>query len=187
MITPLLRFTYANVFEPKANLSGALKYSCGLMIPKTDTAAIAAIKHEIDEAIKKGIADGIFNAAASKSRTFKYPMRDGDGYFAEKPEAGRSCYQGHMFLSAASDNPVGVVDKYLRPIIDPSEFYSGCWGHADVRLYAFNKGGGIGIGVGLNNLMKAKDDDRLDGRQSAQQAFAGHAAADTEAEGEDLQ
>lgn len=176
MITPLCRFTYVNVFEPKANLSGDLKYSCGLMFPKTDTSAIATIKKAIDDAIQAGISKGTITAAQVKSRTFKYPLRDGDAYYEEADEsakAGREGYRGMMFLSASSNNPVGIVDRHASPIMDPSEFYSGCWGHADIRFYAFNRGGGIGIGVGLQNVMKKKEGDRLDGRQDAATAFAG--------------
>lgn len=176
MITPLCRFTYCNVFEAKANLSGKLKFSCGIMFPKTDTKAIETIKQAIDEAIKQGIAKGTINAAQAQSRNFKYPLRDGDQYYSEANDdsarAARSGFRGMMFLSASSDNPVGVVDRYAQPIIDQEEFYSGCWGHADIRFYAFNRGGGIGVGVGLQNVMKKKDDDRLDGRQTASDAFA---------------
>ena len=78
MITPLCRFTYCNVFEAKANLSGKLKFSCGIMFPKTDTKAIETVKQAIDEAIKQGIAKGTINAAQAQSRNFKYPLRDGD-------------------------------------------------------------------------------------------------------------
>lgn len=177
MITPLCRFTFVNVFEPKANLSGKLKYSCGIMFPKTDTNAIELVKKAIDAAIKQGIAKGTFNAAQVQSRSFRYPLRDGDQYYAEASEesskATRAGYKGMMFLSASSDNPVGVVDKFAQPIMNQEDFYSGCWGHADIRFYPFNRGGGIGVGVGLQNVMKKRDDDRLDGRQSAQDAFAG--------------
>lgn len=176
MITPLCRFTYAYVFEPRANLSGALKYSTGIMFPKSDTKGIEAIKKAIDEAIAQSIAKGTFNKAATQSRAFKYPLRDGDQYYAEASDdssrAARECFRGYMFLSASNSAPVGVVDKYAKPIIDPAEFYSGCWGHADIRFYGFSKSGSVGIGVGLNNVMKKRDDDRLDGKQSAETAFA---------------
>lgn len=187
MITPLCRFTYAYVWEPKANLSGAMKYSCGLMFPKSDTKGIEIIKHAIDEAINAAIAKGTFNKAASQSRAFKYPLRDGDQYYAEAPDdssrAARECFRGHMFLSASNNNPIGVVDKYAKPIVDQDEFYSGCWGHADIRFYGFSKSGSVGVGVGLNNVMKKRDDDRLDGRQSAESAFSSMA----EKPGEDLE
>lgn len=187
MITPICRFSYANVFEPKANLSGKMKYSVSLMFPKSDAKAIDAIKKAIDAAIKQGIAKGTINAAQVQSRTFRYPLRDGDQYIAEADDSGkesRACYAGMMFMSASSDNPVGVVDKYANPILDPDEFYSGCWGHADIRFYAFNRGGGIGVGVGLQNVMKKKDDDRLDGRQNATTAFASVAETYTSDDGD---
>lgn len=174
MITPLCRFTYCNVFEPKANLSGALKYSCGLLFPKTDTAAIKAVREAIDLAIKTGINKGTFSAAAAKSSQFKYPLRDGDEYYEmadDQNKGARESFRGCYFLSASSNNPVGIVDKYARPIIDSNEFYSGCWGHADIRFFPFSRSGNMGIGVGLQNVMKKRDDDRLDGKQSAEAAF----------------
>ena len=195
MITPLCRFTYANVFEPKANLSGALKYSTGLLFPKTDTKAIAAVTKAIDDAIQAGVKKGTFNAAASKSRTFKHPLRDGDEYYAtadESQRANRECYRGMMFLNASNQNPIGVVDAHARPIINQEDFYSGCWGHADINFSAFNKGGSIGVGCYVNNVMKKKDDDRFDGRQSAEAAFVGYTDSDDSddsdgSDGSDLQ
>lgn len=177
MITPICRFTFVNVFEPKANLSGKLKYSCGLMFPKSDAAAIATVKEAIDDAIAVGISKGKFNAAQTKSRAFRNPLRDGDQYYAEagddSSKAAREGFRGMYFMNASSDQPIGVVDKYASPILSQDEFYSGCWGHADIRMYAYSQSGSFGIGVGLQNVMKKSDDARLDGRQSAESAFAG--------------
>lgn len=175
-ITPLVRFTYAHVFEPKASENGLLKYSTGMLVPKSDKKACDAMKALVDAAVKKGIEKGKFNKEASESRSFKYPLRDGDEYYAtastpEQKEA-RESYRGMLFINASSDRPVGVVDKYGNPIMNQSDFYSGCWGHADINLYAYNNKS-LGVGVGLHNVMKKKDDDRLDGQRSAQAAFAG--------------
>lgn len=176
MITPVCRFTYVQVFEPKANLSGVLKYSAGLMFPKDDKVGVAAVKKAVDNAIATGVAKGKFNEAQTKSQSFRYPLRDGDQYYAEAADddakAARSGFRGMMFITASNNGPIGVVDEYTNPIMDPNELYSGCWGRADVNFFPFNRGGGVGIGVGLNNIMKTKDDERLDGKQSAANAFA---------------
>lgn len=179
MITPLCRFTYSHVFEPAADPMGNLKYSSGLMFPKSDTKAIDAVKTAIDAAITKGVSKGKFAATAAKSKGFKYPLRDGDEYYNDavnegdmEKAAARTTYRGMMFINASNTNPIGVVNKFAQPIVDQSEFYSGCWGHADVNFCAFSKNGNIGVGAYLNNVMKKKDDDRLDGKQAATTAFA---------------
>ena len=58
---------------------------------------------------------------------------------------------------------------------------------AGCNCVPFSNSGSIGVGCGLNNIMKRRDDDRLDGRSGdATSAFAG--VADTEPAGdEDLQ
>jgi hypothetical protein len=43
----------------------------------------------------------------------------------------------------------------------------------DVGFFPFSRDGNRGIGCGLNNVMFVKEGERLDGRQSAEQAFAG--------------
>ena len=76
------------------------------------------------------------------------------------------------------------MDENRKPIIDSDTFYSGCYGHVHVNLFPYNTAGNRGIGVGLNNLMKSADGDRLDGRKSAEDAFAEYGEAGGEAEEE---
>jgi hypothetical protein len=77
-----------------------------------------------------------------------------------------------MFLNANSKSAPGVVDKALNEIIDKEEFYSGCWGRASINFFPYDSNGNRGIGVGLNNVQKLKDGDRLGGsRASAEDDF----------------
>ena len=58
--------------------------------------------------------------------------------------------------------------------MDPQRLYSGCYVNVDVNLYAYNHPkGGRGVGAGLNHIMLVREGDRLDGRVSAEEAFAG--------------
>ena len=59
--------------------------------------------------------------------------------------------------------------------MDQQDFYSGCYGRADINFFGFDKGGSKGVGCGLNNLMKTQDGERLDGRQKAEDAFSEYA------------
>lgn len=112
-ITPEVRLTYVSVDEPKANQSGVLKYSVGILIPKTNKDAIDWFKRQIDAAIEKGIQKGKFNKAGSQNPTFKYPLRDGDAYYeiaTDDKKDSRAAYRGHMFVSASSnDNPESLT------------------------------------------------------------------------------
>lgn len=186
-ITPEVRLTYVSVDEPKANMSGQMKYSVGILIPKTDTAAISWFKKQIDAAIEKGIQKGKFNKAGSQNSKFKYPLRDGDEYYAEATDDkkdSRASYRGNMFVSASSNDKPGIVDRYAKPIFEAGAIYSGVWAMVDCNFFPFNTAGSIGVGCGLNNIMKRRDDERLDGRSGdATSAFAG--VAETEPAGDD--
>ena len=50
------RWSYCNVWEPKSINGGTPKYSVSLIIPKSDTKTIDAIKKAIEAAYKEGEA-----------------------------------------------------------------------------------------------------------------------------------
>ena len=55
VVTGIVRLSYANVWEPKSINGGDPKYSCSIIIPKTDTETVNAINAAIDCAIKEGL------------------------------------------------------------------------------------------------------------------------------------
>ena len=75
-------------------------------------------------------------------------------------------------LTANSTQQPGIVDRKLNHIIDPREFYSGCYGIATIRFFPYNKNGNKGIGCGLGNLLKLEDGEPLGGRTRAEDDFA---------------
>lgn len=172
MITGQVRFSYLNAFEPKATPSGDLKYSASLLIPKEDKKSIQVIQSAIKDAIQVGIEKGKFNKAQVKA--LKLPLRDGDKEF-DSGNRGPE-YQGHYFLNATSANAPGVVKAQKNgppvPIIDADDFFSGCFGRADVNFFPYSAAGNKGVGVGLNNLLLVKEGERLDGRMKAEDAFS---------------
>lgn len=174
MIIKNVRLSYVQLFEPKAQSEGsAPRYSCVILIDKNDKATIDAVNAEIDRAIQKGIANNRITAAISRSPNFKRAMRDGDAFYDEDPKPARATHRGYMFINANNSERPGVVDKRCSPILDKGEVYSGCYGHVDVSFFAYRHQGNAGVGTGLNNVMKIRDGERLDNRQTAEQAFAG--------------
>ena len=166
VITGKVRFSYVNIFKSRAFQAGQdAKYSICLLIPKDDKKTIKAIKAAIDEAIQDGISS---KWGGKKPANLKLPLRDGDEERAD--EAAE--YEDMYFLNATSTQKPGIVDKDLNEILDPDEVYSGCWGRASINLYAFNTNGNKGVGVGLNNIQKLKDDEPLGAaRASAEDDF----------------
>lgn len=186
MIITDVRLSFVNVFEPKEDQSGRMKYSAQLLIPKSAAATIKEVEAAIQRAVQDGIQKGKFTVALSKGARFKIPLRDGDEYYAEKPDGSRESCKGHWFINASNTYPIGVVDRTGKPIMNREELYSGCYAHADVNFFAFNSNGNAGIGCSLNNLMKRADGERLDGHQSAESAFASYADKE-ESKGDNLE
>jgi len=181
MITSLMRISYPALFEPKENPSGALKYSCSLLIPKSDKNGIKELEAAIEQAKQKG-KEKLWKG---KIPVFRYqPLRDGDAELATGEKEGKE-YEGMMFLNCSSDNPPGVVGPDAKPLMSQDAIFAGCWVRADINPFPYSNSGNNGIGWGLNNVMLVKEDERLDGRQKAEDAFAQYAATDDSTGGDE--
>lgn len=169
VITGVCRWSYANVWQPKAIEEGAKpKYSVSLIIPKSDTATIEKIKAAIQAAYEEGTGKlkGTSKSVPPLS-TLKTPLRDGDTECPDDP-----AYANSYFVNANSITAPGVVDADRQPIIDTSEVYSGVYGRASINFYAYATKTAKGIACGLNNLMKVKDGEPLGGHSRAEDDFA---------------
>ncbi len=163
VVTGLVRLSYANVWEPKSINGGEAKYSCSVIIPKSDTETVAAINAAIECAIKEGI--GKFGGKVPPKGALKLPLRDGD------TERDDDAYAGAYFINANSKTAPQIVDKRVRPILDRSEIYSGVYAHVSLSFYAFNSNGNRGIACGLGNIQKVRDGAPLGGRTNAASEF----------------
>lgn len=161
------RWSYVNVWEPKAIAEGAVaKYSVSLIIPKNspDVARIkAAIKEVYDASFSKLKGN---SKSAPALEILKTPLRDGD---LERPDD--AAYANSYFINANSKDQPGIVDAARNHIIDRSEVYSGVRGRASITFYAFNNAGNKGIACNLNNLQKWFDDTPLGSRATAESDF----------------
>lgn len=165
--TGVVRFSYANVFTPKApEGSEVAKYSVSLLIPKSDKATLKKIRAAVDEAKTNERAQKVFGGKTPVR--LKEPLRDGD---EERPDD--PVYAGHYFIGANSLVKPKIVDRAMNEILDPDEFYSGCYGRASINFFAFNTAGNKGIACGLNALQKLKDGEPLGGTVSIEDAFGG--------------
>lgn len=182
--TGLVRFSYANLFTPRAFAEGQeAKYSVSILIEKTDTKTISDITAAFENAKKEGVAKFGARFATMANDLFCKPgdksglLKDGDlDPRCNEDEANH----GHYILNLKCKTAPGVlaVENGAKPLtIDQEEmFYSGCYGKASFNFFSFQKAGNTGISAGLSNVIKTMDGDNLGGRSSAVTDFADEVA-----------
>ena len=171
VITGIARLSYANIWEPKSINGGAEKYSVSVIVPKSDTKTLDAIRRAVDAAIEEG--KGKFGGKVPAKSALKLPLRDGD---IDRPDD--EAYADSYFINANSNTAPQVVDTALNPILDRSEVYSGVYARVSVNFYAFNSNGNRGIACGLGNIQKIRDGEPLGGRANAADDFTTEADDD---------
>lgn len=158
------RLSYFHGWEPASINGGAERYSTAVLIPKDDKVTIDAINAAVDAAIEEGIDK--FGGKKPNKAAIKLPLRDGD------VEREDEAYKGHYFINANSNTPPQIVDRAVKPILDRSEVYSGCYARVSLSFYAFNSNGNKGVACGLGNIQKVRDGEPLGGRTNAADDFA---------------
>ena len=140
------------------------EYSATLLWPKTTNL----------DAVKKAILDAAVekfgpNAAASLGGRLRSPLRDGDEKFAENGDVN---FKGKLFINAKNTRRPGIVDAQNN-VVDPAEVFSGCYFHAALRFFGYDKKGNKGVAASLQNLMLVGKGPRIDGGKSADKEFEG--------------
>lgn len=161
-----VRFSYVHVFEPQKGDDGKEKYSVAVLWPKSETAITALV----EEAVKAGKEKGKTSKWGGKiPANAKSPIRDGD---IEREDD--SNYAGMYFMNCSSKQKPGVrvlENGAVVEALDMEDFYSGCWGAVTLNFFPYDSNGNKGVGVGLNNLIKTRDDERLAGGTTAESDF----------------
>ena len=103
VVTGEVRFSYLQVFEPKAIEDGAdPKYSVSLVISKDDKKTIAKFEAAIEAAKEQGKSKWGGKTPAN----LKLPLRDGDKDRPDDP-----VYENCMFVNATSKQRPGLVKQ----------------------------------------------------------------------------
>lgn len=166
VVTGKVRFCYVNAFEARAMNEGEEpRYSVCILIDKSDKATLDKINAAIEAAKVVGKAK-LAGKTGKVPANIKTTLRDGD---IDRPDD--EAFAGKMFVNANSSRRPQVVDANLNPIIDPEEFYSGCYGRVSMTFYAYDFNGNKGIACGLNNLQKLEDGEKLSGGSTAEEDF----------------
>lgn len=185
LVTNEVRLSYAYLEKPRMSADGKTsKYSCMLLIPKTDTELVDGFKQAIANAIDWGKQNG--KGDAGKGRN---PLRDGDTYTNMKGELLKDKapeVAGHYIinLSANADNaprlyaPLEGQPGKIRPA-HPGEIYSGCYAKVYINFYPYNNQS-VGVGAGLRSVCKTRDGELLgESGMSDTEAFGAEVVEDT--------
>lgn len=174
VMTPVFRVSFPQLFEAKA-IGDSTKKKYGLVCLFT----MAEVNKSADE--KKKWDDMI--AACKKAALEKWPkelpknltnpFRKGE----EKEQFG-GYGPGVIFISASTMTRPGLVGPDLVKIINPEEFYAGCYARATVNPFAWTFAGKNGVSFGLQNVQKVRDGEPFGGRTNAEEDFDAAPAED---------
>lgn len=161
-LTPEFRVSFPSVFTPQRPPDGSTgepKYRVTMLFgKKQDITSLKQIANAA--AVKKWGAD-----KAKWPKGLRSPFRDG----SEKD------YEGYgadtVFCSASSKMKPGVVDQKVQPIIEPNEFYGGCYARATITAFAYDKAGNRGVSFGLRNVQKTRDGEPFSGASKPENDF----------------
>ena len=146
-----------------------------ILVPKKDKEAVAQVKGAIEAA-----AQAFFGTKAKK--ILNNPKNNLSLRDPEKEGLEDKVYKGMLFFNAKSSDQPGMLLKNGTKLIDPEdindEIYPGVWVHASVTFYGFDNNGNKGVACAINNVIKFKDDDRLDGRVEAADEMAEYISDD---------
>ena len=163
VVIPNARLSYLFVFNKNAND----KYSCTILLPKSDMAT----KKAIDKAIEAACIAGADKFGGKVPTNLNTTVYDGDEPKTDGTERGPEC-KGMWVINASAQTQPGLVDRRCHDIMDSTQLYSGCWANVDVNFYAYNTKTNRGIACGLNNIQKVRDDEALGGRARARDVFS---------------
>lgn len=157
------RVSYVHLKEAYAFEEGdEKKYDVTFLIDK-DHPDVAKIKAAIKAAYQE-VKESKFKGLPLTSSKLWNPLRDGEEWLAEHPEAKE--YEGMYFLKAWSKSQPRVFDSDKNDIFDLDEVYSGSYCRGVIACFSFDKKK-MGFGFFLNSVMKMKDGERLGGFESS--------------------
>lgn len=166
LITPVFRVAFPNVFKAAAMRGGTPKFSVTMLFPKD--ADLSALRIAMKAAKVQAHGSNKNNWPEMES-----PVRDGD---KPSPQSGQiyEGFPGHWVIRASSNenSRPGVFDEDVSPIVDPGQFYPGCYAKAYVFAYCWEFGGRHGVGFILDHVQKQRDGKPFGGKKPGEQVFS---------------
>jgi len=162
-----VRASYFSALAPRKNeLSGKDEFSTQILIPKTDTETIAALKAAAKEALVAKFGDKI-------PKNVRNPLRDGDTETKQDGSPLGKEYQGHFFCNVKSTSKPGAIDTHGNDLIGADDIVSGDYIRVSLNAYAYSQAGNNGVSFGLNNILLVRKGEPLGGAKPSAAADFG--------------
>jgi hypothetical protein len=179
LTTPYFRVSFPSVFTARAVVEGQdKKFSIAMLFPKVftpewcaqfkttpeeQTRLLNAMKQAVNEAAKAKFGP----EPAKWPKGLLSPWHDG----AKETKDYDGYDQNTIWCSASSKIKPGLVDAKMNPIIEPNEFYGGCYARATVTVFDYDNVK-KGVSFGLRNIQKVKDGEPFGGASKPEDDFA---------------
>ena len=151
-----VRLSYTNLLEPRAQDAtkpDVLTYSTAILIPKSDTATVEAIKAAIAEALAEGVTKKWNGRTPTGLRN---PLRDGDEDRPDDPN-----YAGHYFINAkgprgGKEQPILLdLSRGAEETDSAQVIYSGVHARVSLQFYPYDAQGNRGVACGVSSVLSS--------------------------------
>ena len=178
-----VRLSFCNLLVPRAQDSQKpddKTYSSAVLIPKSDTATVEAIKAAINEALEDGV---VKTWGGNRPAQLRNPLRDGDEKYLKDGVTKDPTYAGMWFINAkgpygGKSQPV-LLGPNGQQTDSAAVIYSGVFGQVKLNFFAYDKAGNRGIGAGIASFLSSGQGDALSSVETADSARADFGVADT--------
>jgi len=162
-----VRTSYFSALQSRKNeMNGKDEYSTQILIPKTDTATISALKAAAKEALTAKFGDKV-------PKNVRNPLRDGDTETKNDGSPLGKEYAGHFFCNVKSTTKPGAIDTHGNDLIGSDDIVSGDYVRVSLNAYAYSQAGNNGVSFGLNNILLVRKGEPLGGAKPSAAADFG--------------
>ena len=131
-------------------------FSTAILIPKSDTATVEAIRAAINAALEEGV---VKKWHGNRPSTLRNPLRDGDEKTLKDGFTKDETYAGMWFINAkgpySGKNQPILLNKDAQQTESANDIYSGVWGQAKLSFFAYDNSGNRGIGAGIASFFSS--------------------------------
>ena len=160
VVTGKVRVSYWKADIGETNkLNGKHEFSTQIIIDKSDTETVNAIKAAAKAALVEKFGDRI-------PKNIRNPLRDGDEETNQDGSPKGPAYEGKFFMNVKSTKRPGIVDTKGRELAD-GKIKSGDYVRVSLNSYGYSNAGNNGVSLGLNNVLFVEEGDQLGGGRSS--------------------